>query len=236
VATSNLCEITCLLTSPPYTRWTKYTFTTTKIFRITCTTSLTYTYYFRCECAGCCFYFERCNLRLLFSNRNLIGMTALHWSSLQDHIEICKLLVESQADVNAKDKQCDARPILHMLLNTIEALCFYFQRHNARLLFSERTPLHYSSGNGHSKICMLLVECEADVNAKTDSYDARPLHIRFETNAGCRVCFQCYLMFYVMFVLIYVMLVLLAGTLPCICLLNLATWKFASSWSSVGLT
>ena len=91
-------------------------------------------------------------------------MTALHWSSLQGHIEICKLLVESQADVNAKDKQCDALPILHMLLHTIEALCVYFQRHNARLLFSERTPLH-SACFGHVEACISLVECHADVNA-----------------------------------------------------------------------
>lgn len=64
---------------------------------------ITHTYTFGCKYAGCCFYFERCNLCPLFSNRNLRGMTALHWSSVQGHNEVCKVLVESQADVNAKD-------------------------------------------------------------------------------------------------------------------------------------
>jgi ankyrin repeat protein len=50
----------------------------------------------------------------------LLGMTALHWSSLQGHNEICKLLVECQADVNAKDNECDARSLPHVLLKTME--------------------------------------------------------------------------------------------------------------------
>ena len=57
--------------------------------------------------AGLRFCFERCNSCLLFS-----GKTALHLSSQDGHndVEVCKLLVESQADVNVKDiYQCDAR-------------------------------------------------------------------------------------------------------------------------------
>ncbi len=49
--------------------------------------------------AGLRFRFECCNSRLLFS-----GRTALHWSSMKGNVEVCKLLVESQADVNANDK------------------------------------------------------------------------------------------------------------------------------------
>jgi hypothetical protein len=53
--------------------------------------------------AGLRFCFERCNSCLLFS-----GQTALHWSSKQGHVEVCKLLVESEADVNVKEGRCDA--------------------------------------------------------------------------------------------------------------------------------
>jgi ankyrin repeat protein len=49
--------------------------------------------------AGLRFCFERCNSRLLFS-----GYTALHYSSVAGLLELCKLLVKCQADVNVKNK------------------------------------------------------------------------------------------------------------------------------------
>ena len=49
--------------------------------------------------AGWRFCFERCNSCLLFS-----GCTALRWSSVHGHVEFCKLLVKSQADVNVRDR------------------------------------------------------------------------------------------------------------------------------------
>jgi ankyrin repeat protein len=61
--------------------------------------------------AGLRFCFERCNFCLLFS-----GRTALHWSSMRGLVDVCKLLIESQADLNAKANECDARP-LHMLFD-----------------------------------------------------------------------------------------------------------------------
>ncbi len=54
--------------------------------------------------------FARCNSRLLFSQH-----TALHGSSEAGHLEVCKLLIECQADVNAAGHMCDARS-LRMLL------------------------------------------------------------------------------------------------------------------------
>jgi hypothetical protein len=78
---------------------------------------------------------------------------------------VCKLLVERQADVNVKDIGCDARP-LHMLLQTKAGLRFCLERCDSCLLFSGRTALHLSSRDGHMEVCKLLVESEADVNAK----------------------------------------------------------------------
>ena len=48
--------------------------------------------------AGLRFCFERCNSCLLFS-----GQTALYMSSMEGHLEVCKLLIACQADVNVKD-------------------------------------------------------------------------------------------------------------------------------------
>ncbi len=129
------------------------------------------------------FCFPRCNSCLLFS-----GETALHLSSFYGHVEVCKLLVESQADVNVTDNGCDARP-LHMLLTTKAGLRFCFERCNFCLLFSGKTALHLSSKKGHLQIIELLVESQADVNVKDNGCDARPLHMLLETKAGLRFCF-----------------------------------------------
>ncbi len=110
--------------------------------------------------AGLRFCFERCNSRLLFS-----GYTALHISSDHGDVEVCKVLVEGQADLNVKDNKCDARP-LHMLLQTKAGLRFCFERCNSRLLFSGQTALHWSSKAGHMEVCKVLVEGQADVNVK----------------------------------------------------------------------
>jgi ankyrin repeat protein len=80
-------------------------------------------------------------------------------------MEVCKLLVEAQADVNAKDIRCNARP-LHMLLQTKAVLRFCFERCNSYLFFSGKTALHWSCERGkYMEVCKLLVECQADVNA-----------------------------------------------------------------------
>ena len=110
--------------------------------------------------AGLRFCFERYNSRLLFS-----GDTALHWSSMRGLVEMCKLLIESQADINAKANECNARP-LRMLLKTKAVLRFCFERCNSCLVFSGKTALHYSSEAGHTELCKLLVECQADMNVK----------------------------------------------------------------------
>jgi ankyrin repeat protein len=133
--------------------------------------------------AGLRFCFERCNFCLLFS-----GKTALHMYSEAGDVDVCKLLVLYQADVNVTDNGCDARP-LHMLLTTKAGLRFCFPRCNSCRLFSGRTALHWSSAKGRVEVCKLLVESQADVNVKDSGCDARPLHMLLETKAGLRFCF-----------------------------------------------
>ena len=56
-------------------------------------------------------------------------------------------------------------PASHAHLKTNVA--FWFDRCNPLLLSSQWTPLHESSYHGHAEICKLLMECKADVNART---------------------------------------------------------------------
>jgi hypothetical protein len=56
-------------------------------------------------------------------------------------------------------------PASHAHLKTNAA--FWFDRCNPLLLSSQWTPLHESSYHGHTEICKLLMECKADVNART---------------------------------------------------------------------
>ncbi len=115
---------------------------------------------------------------LLFSDES-----ALHLSSREGNVEACKLLVECQADVNAKKRGCDARP-LHMLLKAKAGVQFCFEHCNSCPLFSGETALHLSSCHGHMEACKLLVECQADVNVQEDILcDARPLHMLLQTKA-----------------------------------------------------
>ena len=73
------------------------------------------------------------------------GRTALIWSSMFGHMEVCKLLVECKADVNATDDS-GGTPLI--------CSC------------SQLGPLPRGC-KGHLEVCKLLVECQADVMART---------------------------------------------------------------------
>ena len=50
-----------------------------------------------------------------FDSGILSGATSLHWSSGAGHLEICQLLVENGADVNARDNEYDTLLYTHVL-------------------------------------------------------------------------------------------------------------------------
>ena len=56
-----------------------------------------------------CFVFEP------FDSGILRGRTSLHWPCQNGHLEICQLLVENGADVNAKDDEYDTLLYTHAL-------------------------------------------------------------------------------------------------------------------------
>ncbi len=103
------------------------------------------------------------NYRLFFSRRTL-----LYWSLSE--LDVCKLLLDSEVDVNAKDKRCDARPLLTTIADSI---FFGFERCKWCLLFSGETALHWCTKYGSIEVGKFLLESKADVDATNDWCDTR---------------------------------------------------------------
>jgi ankyrin repeat protein len=85
--------------------------------------------------------------KVFFSERN--GCSPLHCSSANGHVEISRLLVEANSDVNAKTFRNEEAS------------------RSGRAQEYGDSPLHFSSRAGRLEVCRLLVEAKADVNAKT---------------------------------------------------------------------
>ena len=100
------------------------------------------------------------------------GFTALHRSSVEGHLDVCRYLVEQKADVNANISYV-ARPHtrtrIRWRISGFASIVFTFS------LFRSHTPLHLSSHGGLLDICQFLVEHKADVNAQDDEYNSPSL-------------------------------------------------------------
>ncbi len=106
------------------------------------------------------------------------GRTALIWSSMFGHMEVCKLLVECKADVMARDNENTTALHLTSCKGEVE-VCKFLVECKADVNATDDsggTPLICScsqlgplprGGQGHFEVCKLLVECQADVMART---------------------------------------------------------------------
>jgi hypothetical protein len=97
---------------------------------------------------------------------------------------------QMKADGNGVNMDCTSLSFTHTLLKAKAAFWFCFDRCNSLLLFSGQTALHLSSENGHLEVCRLLVECQANVNAKDYRCNARTLHLILNAKAGLRFSFE----------------------------------------------
>ena len=95
--------------------------------------------------------------RILFCSQK----TPLYWSSCRGHIETSRLLIKSNADINARNIECRPYIQLHILFSKSNIT-------DREIIFCShyRTPLHVSSCCDHVEICKLLIACKADVAAK----------------------------------------------------------------------
>jgi ankyrin repeat protein len=89
--------------------------------------------------------------------------TPLHWSSQEGHLEVCRLLLQCNADTEAKDNQY--LPPLIIIVVFYEAK-LYLSKLIRLLSLSQGTPLHWSARDGRLEICRLLLQCNADIEAK----------------------------------------------------------------------
>ena len=106
------------------------------------------------------------------------GRTALIWSSIFGHVEVCKLLVECQADVMARDNE-DITALHFSSCKGHVEICKFLVECQADVNATDQsggTPLICSCsqlgplprrGKSHLEVCKLLVECQADVMART---------------------------------------------------------------------
>ena len=117
--------------------------------------------------------------RKLYLNKpDEIGRTALHLAALGGQEAVVQLLVETGADIEAKDKyektalylaaQCGHEAVVRLLMEMgadTEAKDIY-----------ERTALHLAAWGGEETVVRLLMEMGADIEAK-DIYGTTALHL-----------------------------------------------------------
>jgi ankyrin repeat protein len=92
------------------------------------------------------------------------GKTPLYFSAVNGQFEICRILLDSKADVNTTDREylppfqpSSSRFICETKICLRKLIVFFFFRGN--------TPLHRSAEGGFLEITRLLVESKADVAA-----------------------------------------------------------------------
>ncbi len=106
------------------------------------------------------------------------GDTALHLAAKGNKIQAVKLLLENEANVNAKNKT--SLTPLHMAsvqghLDTVKLLLDYGADVNIQDHFG-LTPLHMASQYGHVDVMEYLLVNGANVHAKTNDQGLTPLH------------------------------------------------------------
>lgn len=112
--------------------------------------------------------------------QNAYKNTPLHLAARHNNLEVCKVLLESDSDINAKGIN-DCTPlhlaVEHGCIETCQELLSQ-QANVDALRKGERTPLHDAVSNSSigSKLCRLLIEYGADINA-TNSNGKTALHI-----------------------------------------------------------
>ena len=98
------------------------------------------------------------------NDRDAEGISALHWSSMNSHTSLCKLLLERGAEVDAVGGELQATP-LH-----------WAARCGLPPVWSRRRSLYYYDRNGMLAVVHLLIQHGADP-ALTDGQGFNTLHL-----------------------------------------------------------
>jgi ankyrin repeat protein len=97
--------------------------------------------------------------------------TPLHYSASGGQLEICRLLLQCNADVNAKDRGYLLQPLSFLQRYSFAQVDYFF------VTIRRYTPLHVSAREGRLDTCRLLVESKADVAAENKCFSFPPLAI-----------------------------------------------------------
>ncbi len=89
------------------------------------------------------------------------------WSSKEGYLDVTRFLVESGANLDAKDNEYYT-PLQHLFFKSCAPL--YFGSSFLISVFSGWTALMYSSRYGYLDVTRFLVESGANLEAKDDGY------------------------------------------------------------------
>lgn len=120
------------------------------------------------------------NTKFNVNERDKSGYTALHYAARNNHANICKILIDKGADVNATTRAGQATSlhraslaghydIVNMLLNA-----------NANILAQDadgRTALHRAVENGSYEIVKILLNHQPKLSFIKDSKNQLPVHL-----------------------------------------------------------
>jgi len=109
------------------------------------------------------------------------GITALEWAAMVGHTEVVKVLLDNNADVNARRTDDGATPLDAAAYNghteVVKLLLDNNADVNARRTSDDgATPLYIAADNGHTEVVRLLLDNNADVNARHADYGSTPLY------------------------------------------------------------
>ena len=110
----------------------------------------------------------------------------MHWCAREGNENLCKLLLDHNADVNIQDKD-GCTPLQRCAREGNENLCRLLLDHNADVNIQDKdgcTPLHSCVREGNENLCRLLLEHNANVNIRYKD-GSTPLHLSARRNRDC---------------------------------------------------
>ncbi|XP_011705430.1 PREDICTED: receptor-interacting serine/threonine-protein kinase 4-like, partial [Wasmannia auropunctata] len=115
---------------------------------------------------------------------DLEGRSALHLAAEHGYLQVCDALLANNAFINSKSYVGNTALHLAAMNGYTHLVQFLVQDHRAAidvLTLRKQTPLHLAAGAGQLKVCKLLLELGASIDA-TDDQGQKPIHAAVMNN------------------------------------------------------
>ena len=120
------------------------------------------------------------------------GWTPLHLAASEGHPDVCRLLLERGASVNAATNRYGITPLHDAAANGHDEVCQLLIQADANVNAADIviwTPLHSAAWCNHADVCRLLIDRGANINAITRNNET-PLDLAISNHAvGVLECF-----------------------------------------------